>query len=42
MKFMLSDLLNSVDLLLLKLTRRAYKTIGNLENYLGIANWIDI
>ena len=33
-------LLESIDLMLLKLTRRAQKAIGNLEWYLGIADLI--
>ena len=39
--FTLCVLLESVDLMLLTLTRRAHKAIGGLGNYLGIANWMD-
>ena len=39
--FMLCVLLESIDLMLLALTRRAYKAVGGLENYLGIASWMD-
>ena len=38
--FMVCVLLESIDLMLLTLTRRAYKAIGGLENHLGIANWM--
>ena len=34
--FMLCVLLESIDLMLLTLTRRAYKAIGGLGNYLGL------
>ena len=39
--FMLCVLLESIDLMLLTLTRRTYKAIGGLGNYLGIANWMN-
>ena len=39
--FTLCVLLESIDLMLLTLTRRAYKAIEGLGNYLGIANWMD-
>ena len=39
--FTLRVLLESIDLMLLTLIRRAYKGIGGLRNYLGIANWMD-
>ena len=32
--------LESIDLMLLKLTRLAYKAIGSSEDYLGMADWI--
>ena len=37
---MLYVLLESIDLMLLKLTRRAWKAIGSSEDYLGMADWI--
>ena len=40
-KFTLYVLLEIIDLMLFTLTRRAYKTVGGLGNYLGIANWMD-
>ena len=39
--FMLCVVLESIDLMLLILSRQAYKAIGGLGNYLGIANWMD-
>ena len=39
--FKLRVLLESINLILLTLARRAYNAIGGLGNYLGIANWID-
>ena len=38
--FVLYVLLESIDLMLLKLTRWAQKAIGSSEDYLGIADWI--
>ena len=38
--FVLYVLLESIDLMLLKLTRWAWKAIGSLEDYLGIADCI--
>ena len=40
MNFALCVLLESIDLMLVKLTRGAYKAIGGLGNYLDIANWM--
>ena len=37
--FKLCVLLESIDLMLLTLTRQAYKAVEDLGNYLGIANW---
>ena len=39
--FMLCVLLESIDLMLLTLTRLAYNAIRGLGNYLGMANWMD-
>ena len=39
--FILCILLESIDLMLLTLTRLAYSAIGGLGNYLSIANWMD-
>ena len=39
--FMLCVLLESIDLMLLTLTRQAYNAIGDLGNYVGIANWME-
>ena len=39
--FTLCVLLESIDLMLLTLTRQAYKAVGGLGNCLGIANWMD-
>ena len=39
--FTLCVLLESIDLMLLTLTRQAYNAIGGLGNYLDIANWMD-
>ena len=39
--FMLCVLLENINVMLLTLTRQAYKAIGGLGNYLGIANWMD-
>ena len=39
-KSMLYDLLESIDLMLLKFTRWAYKATGHLEDYIGIVNWM--
>ena len=39
--FILYILLESINLMLLTLTRQAYKAVRGLGNYLGIANWMD-
>ena len=39
--FTLCVLLESIDVMLLTLTRQAYKAMGGLRNYLGIPNWMD-
>ena len=39
--FTLYVLLESIDLMLLTLTRWAYKAIVGLGNYLGIAKWMN-
>ena len=38
---MLCVLLESIDLMLLTLTRQAYNAIEGLGNYFSIVNWID-
>ena len=40
MSFTLFVISESSNLMLLTLTRLAYKAIGSLGNYLGIANWM--
>ena len=40
--FILYVLLESIDIMLLTLTKLAYNAIGGLGNYLGIANWMDM
>ena len=39
--FTLCVLLESIDLMLLTLTRRAYNAIGGLGSYLSKSNWIE-